>query len=123
MRFSCRSVATALVAAVVLLAPAGCVVRQGDFTVLSTKLIRTSNFDLSGADRVRGVQGEDMAHIIFIIPTKQNPNIEDAIDNALEKENGDVMTDVVVESYSWYIPYIYGRAGWRVQGDVVRTRK
>lgn len=123
MSSSTRFAATVSVAAALLFSSTGCVVRQGDFTVLSTKLIRTSNFDLSGEDGAKNVEGEDMAHIIFIIPTKQNPNIEDAIDNALEKEGGDVMTDVVVESYSWYIPYIYGRAGWRVKGDVVRTRK
>ena len=101
----------------------GCVVRQGDFSVLSTKLVRLSDVDLSQADRVKGVEGRDVSHIIFIIPTKANPSFEDAVNNALEKADGDLLTDAVVYSWSWYIPYIYGQSGWRVKGDVVKTRK
>jgi len=100
---------------------AGCVVRQGDFTVLSDKLIDAKDFDLSGSEKVRRVKGEDKARIIVLFPTGQ-PSLEGAIDDALEKGGGDVLTDAVVHSYSWYIPYIYGETGWRVEGDVVRTR-
>lgn len=101
---------------------AGCVVRQGDFTVLSDKLVDTKHFDLSKAKKVGHAKGEDKARIIVLFPTGQ-PSLEDAIDDALEKGGGDVLTDAVVHSYSWYIPYIYGESGWRVEGDVVKTRE
>lgn len=41
----------------------------------------------------------------------------------LQKGGGDVMTDAVVTSWFWYIPYVYGQAGWEVKGDVVKTRR
>ena len=103
------------------IAATGCVVRHGDFTVLSSKLVRLSEIELSQEDRVKNVEGRDVGHILIFIPTKQ-PTLEDAINNALEKADGDLMTDAVVHSWSWYIPYVYGQAGWKVKGDVVKTR-
>ena len=100
----------------------GCVVRHGDFSVLSNKLIRTSDFELSKADRKKNAVGKDTAHIIIFIPTG-TPTLEQAIDNALRNGEGDVMTDAVVTYSGWYIPYIYGQFSWKVEGDVVKTRR
>ena len=105
-----------------LLLLGGCVVRHGDFTVLSNKLVRTSDFELSKADRVKNVEGIDRAHIIFLIPTG-TVVLEEAIDDALRKGQGDVLTDAVIKYSGWYIPYIYGQMGWSVVGDVVKTRR
>lgn len=99
-----------------------CTLNHGTYTVLSNKIVNLSEFDISNPSRVKGAVGEDKSQIIIFFPTKQNISIEGAINDALEKYDGDVMTDVTVESYSWYIPYIYGRSGWVVKGDVVKTR-
>lgn len=101
----------------------GCVVRHGDFTVLSDKMVRLSDFELDKADRMKGVVGEDTMHMVCIFPIGGPPTLEGAIDDALEKGGGDVMTDAIVKSWGWYIPYIYGQFGWSVKGDVVKTRK
>jgi hypothetical protein len=106
-----------------LLVSSGCVIRHGDFSVLSNKVLRLSAFELDKADRVRGIVGKDVSHIIIFIPTGGTPTLEGALDDALEKGGGDVMTDAVVKAWSWYIPYIYGQSGWSVKGDVVKTRK
>lgn len=107
---------------IITLLVSGCVVRQGDFTVLSDKLIDAQNFDLSNAQKTRHVEGKDTSHIIVFIPTKGAGSLEDAISDALAKGDGDVLIDATVYSYYWYIPYIYGQQGWRVEGDVVKTR-
>ena len=107
----------------VALAAGACTIHHGDFTVLSNKLIRTADFDLSKADRKPNVVGRDVAHIILFIPTKGQVTLEEAVDDALSKGGGDVMTDVKVSSWFWYIPYIYGQTGWEVSGDVVKTRR
>jgi hypothetical protein len=112
-----------LIGAAALVVLPSCSVRHGDFTVLSDKLVRTSDFDLSKADRVRGVTGQDVAHIYVLIPTKLQPTLKGALDDALRKGDGDVMTDAVVTFWSWYIPYTYGETGWEVTGDVVKTRR
>ena len=101
----------------------GCVTRHGDFTVLSNKMIRLSEFELDKAERVKGVVGKNVQHMIIFIPTSGPPTLEGAMDDAFEKGGGDVMTDAVIKSWAWYIPYIYGQAGWEVKGDVVKTRR
>jgi hypothetical protein len=111
-----------ILSAVVLMG-SGCTVHHGNFTVASTKLVRLDEFDLDKADRVKGVQGEDVTHLIVFIPTGGPPTLKTAMDRALEKGNGDVMTDVTIDFESFYIPYIYGRNGWYVKGDVVKTRR
>ncbi len=101
---------------------AGCSVRHGDFTVLSNKLIRMSDFEVAKADRAKGIEGEDVQHIIFLFPVGSAPTLEGALDDALERGGGDLMTDAVASTYWFWIPYIYGQAAWKVKGDVVKTR-
>ena len=68
---------------------AGCSVRVADLTLVSTK-----NVDLSAARldvrEGRRVEGEDCVFFLFGLP-----NLEDAIDEALEKGNGNIMVDQV----------------------------
>jgi len=111
-----------IISALCLCIATGCTVRHGDFSVLSNKLIRTSDFELDKADRVKGISGKDVQHIVLFIHFGSAPTLEGALDDALEKGGGDVMTDAVVKWYWWWIPYIYGQSAWVVKGDVVKTR-
>jgi hypothetical protein len=101
----------------------GCSVNHGNFTVASNKVFRLSQFEMEKANRTKGVEGESVQHTIFIFPVGTNPTIEGAMDDAMLKGNGDVMTDVNISLWSFYIPYLYGQTGWSVKGDVVKTRK
>lgn len=100
----------------------GCVVRHGDFSVVSNKLVRLSDFELGQSIHQKNAVGKDVQHVIILFPTSGPPTIEGALDDALDRYNGDVITDAVIKSWAWYIPYIYGQAGWSVEGDVVKTR-
>lgn len=97
----------------------GCVSRLGSFTVVSTKNIEWNR----ASEYVRSTnrtKGEDIAHIIIIIPTKGNVKIEDAVDNAIEKVPGAVaLVDAVIRSRTFYIPYIYGQAAYIVEGSAL----
>ena len=106
----------------VVLVFAGCFVRHGDFTVLSNKLVDLREFEVDKADRIKGATGKDTAHIIILFPTK-NVTLEGALDDVFSQTGGDVMTDAVIKSKYWWIPYIYGQLGWTVEGDVLKTRK
>ncbi|MBZ0166756.1 MAG: hypothetical protein K8I00_08100 [Candidatus Omnitrophica bacterium] len=108
---------------VLVLICSGCATRHGDFTVVSNKLVRTSNFDIGSVERKKNITGEDVQHVIIFFPTSGPPTLEGAIDDAMEKGDGDVMTDAVIKSWWFYIPYIYGKSGWSIKGDVVKTRK
>ena len=85
--------------------------------------MRTADFDLATARRTKGVEGVDASHVIILVPTKAKVTLEEAVDNALEKGDGDVLTDATVKFTHWYIPFIYGVTKWTVTGDVVKTRK
>ena len=88
--------------------------RVGDFSVISSR-----NFDLN-SDYVlleKGVTGEDTQYIIIFIPTGQI-NIENAVDDALKRVDGDVMTNAAIKLQGFYIPYIYGISRYIVEGDV-----
>lgn len=100
-----------------------CSVNHGTFTVMSNKIVNVNDFDLDKADKIKNVKGTDRSHIIIFFATKANPNLSDALNDAFRKADGDVMTDVTVTSWGWWIPYIYGQSGWTVEGDVVKTRK
>ena len=88
--------------------------RVGDFSVISSR-----NFDLN-SDYVlleKGVTGEDTQYIIIFIPTGQI-NIENAVDDALKRVDGDVLTNATIKLKGFYIPYIYGESRYIVEGDV-----
>jgi hypothetical protein len=114
VKFSCIMILTFLLCS--------CAVRHGDFTVLSNKLIDTQNFDLNDIDR-HTVVGEEVQHVIVFVPTRSRPTLEGALDNAFDQSSGDVLTDAVIKSWNFYLPFIYGQAGWKVEGTAVKTRK
>jgi len=101
------------------MAATGCATRLGAFTVISTKSIdwsRASEFTRSS----QRVEGQDMLHIIILIPTKFSTSIEGAVDNALQKVPGAIaLIDVVLRSKTFYIPYIYGQGGYYIEGTVL----
>lgn len=96
-----------------------CTVTHGSFTVMSNKIVDIKNFDLGKSERIKG---ENMEHIIIFIPTGV-PSITNALNDAFDKTDTDIMTDVTLKSWYWYIPYIYGNAGWEVSGDAIKTRR
>lgn len=91
-----------------------CSTRLLDFTLISSK-----NVDLSKASKyVKGqnrVKGDDVVHIILIIPTGI-PNLKEALDKAIESVPGCVaLLDGVIYEKGWYI-LLYGQSGFVVEG-------
>jgi hypothetical protein len=68
----------------IILSLTSCVHRLTDFTIISTKNISMD------ANRGKRVKGEDCSLMILFIPVfgKLNPDLKDAIDNAIEGDNG-----------------------------------
>jgi hypothetical protein len=96
----------------------GCTTRIGAFTFTSTK-----NLGVAYAPLQTSVEGEDCVTLIVFIPIGTlNPNIQDAVDRAVEKvPNGDMMTNVTL-SEELLFTLIYNRVCVKVNGDVVNTR-
>lgn len=111
-----------LTLAILLPLLASCSVNHGDFTVLSNKLVDTKNFHLDKSSVQKNVTGKDVGHIIVFVPTKMNVTPSEAMNDVFRNTDADVLTDVTLKSWGWYIPYIYGEMGWSVEGDAVKTR-
>lgn len=97
----------------------GCAFRLIDFTVISSK-----NIDLSRMDQLERVPervvGEDAIYYITIIPTGIYPNPEEALDRAIESVPGGVaLVDGVLTRKYYYIPLIYGKDWYEVEGSVL----
>lgn len=101
-----------------LLLTTACSHRIGDLTMASTKNINLQ----TGLHKIgpRRIVGEDVAQIIVLFPTKVAPNLEEAMDNAIEKAPGAVgLADVTIKRHFWYIPLIYGKDTIEVEGNPI----
>jgi len=96
----------------------GCSVRVADLTLVSTKNIDLSNanFDVKRGQRAKG---EDCVVLLLGIPLGV-PNLEKAIDHALETGKGNVMVDQV--TYGNVADFIIaGQSCIDVEGTVLNT--
>ena len=97
----------------------GCATRLADMTVISTRNVSLDKIDLDSLPQVQGVTGKDTKYIFLFIPLGY-PHLEDAIDDALEKGGGDIMTDAIIHRRGFC--FIIGENTLEVKGTVVKTR-
>ena len=88
----------------------GCSQRIADFTGISTKNIYAKGVDVSALPKAKGIKGSDIRFLGI------NANIKDALDEALEKGDGNLMIDCAV--YVWTAPFV---GGYEVRGTVVNV--
>ena len=103
-----RTIGALAVVAVFAVVLTGCTQRLGAFTVISTRNIEWSRAAEYQRDN-RRVMGEDLAHIIVVVPTKFNVTIEDAVDKALDKVPGAVALVDAVLRYKQVYAVVYQR--------------
>lgn len=90
--------------------------------MISNKNVNLNKVDIDKLPQSKNVIGEDKKFVFLFIPTGV-PSITNALNDAFDKTDTDIMTDVTLKSWYWYIPYIYGNAGWEVSGDAIKTRR
>jgi len=102
-----------------LMLSSGCTTRLGDMTLVSTRLVSLDRVDVSTLPHGERVTGKSSKPVFLFIPLGF-PNLLDAIDEALEKGNGDLMVDVVIRAEGWW--FLVGQNGLTVTGTVVNTK-
>jgi len=85
-----------LIAVMASLMLSSCTTRIGDLTMVSTKNIDLSDTQLDARTGQRQT-GEDCRFNLLGFPIFGLPNLEEAVDEALEKGKGNVMVDEVTE--------------------------
>lgn len=92
-----------------------CTQRVLDFTIVSSKNIDIEHSH-SFIKKNQRTQGKDMVHWIILIPTGV-PHIKEALDKAIESTPGCVaLMDGVITYKFWWIPYVYGKEYYIVEG-------
>lgn len=104
---------------VVVLLGNGCVVKQAEFSVVSTKKI---DLNMQEFEKVgENITGESVSNMIFIFSGPQ-ASIDESIQNALKKVNGDIMTDTAVYQKFWMIPGLYAKLIIEVKGTAWKLK-
>ena len=93
-----------------------CSYNLGELSIISTKDI---DMNAQYVQIAHNVQGIGTTHIIVFLPTRFTPiTIEEIVNDALYKTGGDFMTNCLISSFMFYIPYIYGQEKLIIEGDV-----
>ena len=79
------------------------------------------NFDLNKAPQTKHVEGVDAKYIIVFIPTGV-PTLSAAMNDAFRNTDADLLTNASIEQSYFYIPYIFGRTAFTIEGNAVKTR-
>jgi len=97
---------------------------RDDFTALSTKNVNLSHITLDPSEGKGRQRGEECRHVFIVIPdTFHMPSMKGAVDKALEAKNANLLLNPVVEYQLFYIPLLFLRECWIVEGDVYDTYK
>ena len=94
-------------------------------TFISNKLINLNDFstDMDKNQNKTFVTGEDELQIILFIPTKLQVTLAEALNDAFVRApDTDYIRDANVQFGSFWFPYIYGQAWWKVEGTAVKSR-
>ena len=91
----------------------------GDMSVVSTREVPLQQIDFRKVPAGKKAAGRDSRPVFLFIPIGF-PNVEKAIDNALEESGGDIMTDVVIYAEGWW--FLVGSNGIAVEGTALNTK-
>ena len=111
-----------IVLLLILLSTDGCVTREADLSAISTKAVNVENFDLDNVKTVGQVKGDDTRFLLLFIPIPLgNPTLENAVTDALNKSNSDLLIDATVYRKAWW--FLIGQVGVEIEGTAVRTKE
>lgn len=98
---------------VLLLIFSGCSQNIANFTIVSTK---STNLD-NKYESVGQIEGYDITYIITIIPLGRAPRMDEAVANTLLNNGADYLTNTVVKSEVFFLPYIFGYNKIEIRGE------
>lgn len=98
---------------------ASCTARNSEMSLIVPKNANLTVEKLSSARVIRNIKGEHTSYVLVFIPLGQ-PNIKDAINQIIEKTNGDALINVRISNITkWFI--LGGINRIEIVADVVVT--
>lgn len=94
-----------------------------DFTAISTRTVVSGEVDLTKLPTKR-VTGKDYGLSFFFIPIPPflPPSIDDTVEDALQKGNGDLLLDAYLVEKRYFQGIIFNWVGYEIKGKVVNTK-
>lgn len=98
----------------------GCVTRTGGVTVMSDRNVNTKNVNINELPQKKYIVGESSKWRILFL-TLGTPTLKEALEDALNKGDGDLLIDASVYETYWSA-WLFGKKGYELRGTVVNTR-
>ncbi len=100
-----------------------CTTDNGKYSVITTKDI--SLYDIKASNRLvaKDINNRVSRHVAIIIPNSATPTIAQAVDQVLQKYNGDYLANVDVMHRSFQLMWLYHYTAWQIEGDVMKLNK
>jgi len=108
-----------LTAIITVLCLNGCSTHLTDLTMISNKSVTLDKVDVDRLPQNKHITGEDNKFMFLFIPFGA-PTLKGALNDALEKGNGDLMVNASVYSTGWW--FLIGQFGISIEEDVVNTK-
>lgn len=100
----------------------GCTNHLSDISMISNRNIDFNKVNIESLPRKKNVEGIVRKPLFLFIPIGQ-PTLTEALNNALEKANGDLMVNAKVTStYSTNWLTLFGEMEIKIKGDVINTK-
>lgn len=107
----------------VLLMLSACTTDSGRFNAISTKSMSLYTLTGNNGTIAKGIKSESTQHVAVIIPLSKAPTISDAINQILNKEKADYLTNVDIQFTTFRLLIWYKYTAWKIEGDAVRVYK
>lgn len=110
----------AAIVSLMILVISGCTTHLTDISVMSNKNVNLNKVDVDKMPHVKNVTGKDSTFVFLFVPFGY-PHIKTALNDALQKGDGDMIVDASLYAKSWW--FIIGQKSIEIQGTVVKTRE
>lgn len=98
-----------------------CSTYHGNFAAISDKPISLYTLTSNNILIERKAEAQVSRHVAVVIPFSKAPTIARAIDQVLNKYNGDYLANVTIERKSFQLMWLYHYTAWKISGDVMKT--
>lgn len=107
----------------VILLLSACTTYEGRYGVLSSRPMSLYNLTIQNETVATEVSAQVEQTKIMLIPFGAAPKIDNAIEELVQKYQGDYMTNIEIFYHtSRFLPF-YSQDRWEVKGDVMRVLK
>lgn len=106
--------------AIAALSLSACTAYNGTYAAISNKPISLYDITRDSGRVAIDVKEQSDRTIAIIIPFDDAPTIEEAVNLALKKYNGDYLENATIEHKGFHVLWLYHYSAWSIHGNVMR---